>query len=98
MLIAKMAEVDALNNPGRSALLRQALKRAKDKHIGLQLNVLVKLLTDQKLSRAVEGQREVSTDLENLLDLLLSESRPQRLQSEQARVRKYIKDVERLLR
>ena len=98
MLIAKMAEVDALNNPGRSALLRQALKRAKDKHIGLQLNVLVKLLTDQKLSRAVEGQSEVATDLENLLELLLSESRPQRLQSEQARVRKYIKDVERLLR
>lgn len=97
-LLLKMAEYDSSNNPRRAALLRQALSKGKERQIGGQLDELVKLFQREQLQRAVDGQTTVQTDLKTVLNLLLSENRPDRLKSEQARVRNYIKKLDRIIR
>jgi hypothetical protein len=59
---------------------------------------VVKLLSQQQLKQAIDGQAQAAGDLAALLELLLSENRQDRLKSEQARVRDYVKEVERLIR
>jgi hypothetical protein len=98
VLMLKMAEFDASSNPRRAALLKQALAESKDKHIRLQMEALVKRLRQQQLQRAVDDQTQVRDDLRALLELLLSENREDRLRNEQARIRQYIKELERILR
>jgi len=97
-MLLKMAEYDASNNPRRSALLRQALSKGKERQIGGQMDLLVKAFQREQLQKAVDGQSNVQTDLKVLLDLLLSENRPDRLKNEQARVRDYIKQLDRIIR
>lgn len=97
-LMLKMAEYDASNNPRRAALLRQAIAKGKQQQIVVQLDSLVKLLQGEQLQKAVDGQGSVHNDLKVLLDLLLSEDRPDRLKNEQARVRDYIKQLDRIIR
>ena len=98
MLMLKMAEVDANTNPRRAALLKEALTNSKDQQISKRMTELAALLRSSKLKKAVEDQGAVQADLNKLLDLLLSENRTDRLKDEQARVRSYIKEVERVLR
>ncbi len=97
-MMLKMAEYDASDNPRRSALLKQALAKSKDRHIALQMETLVKLFQQEQLQRAMDNQSGVRADLQVLLDLLLSENRPDRLQNEQARLRRYIKELDRIIR
>ena len=79
-------------------LLKQAVSRAKNQQVRLQFETLVKLLNDEQFGRAVGNQRELRTDLEELLKLLMTENRSDRLKNEKARVREYIREVERLER
>ena len=97
-LLLRMAEFDAATNPRRAEILKQAVARAKNQHLDLQFETLVKLLNDEQLGRAVGNQRELRTDLENLLKLLMTENRTDRLKNEKARIREYIREVERLER
>ena len=97
-LMLKMAELDGVTNPRRAALLKRAVAQAKNRHVRRQLESIVTSLSDQKLSRSVDIQQAVQTDLRSLLDLLLSENRSERLQDDQARIRNYIKEIERILR
>ena len=97
-LMLKMAELDAATNPRRAALLKRGVAQAKNRHIRLQLDTIVGLLQDQQFGRSSDLQQDVNGDLRALLNLLLSENRPERLQDEQARIRNYIKEIERILR
>ncbi|MCC9604450.1 hypothetical protein LOC68_27980 [Blastopirellula sp. JC732] len=96
-LMIKMAEIDEIENPERAKLLREAAHASKDKLIRSQLETLVAILGDGKLKRAVDGQKDVSKDLNNLLQLLQSENRDDELKSEQERIREYIKETKKLL-
>ncbi|TWT32136.1 coiled-coil domain-containing protein [Blastopirellula retiformator] len=96
-LMIKMAEIDEIENPERAKLLREAAHSSKDKLIKSQLESLVAILGDGKLKRAVDGQKDVAKDLNNLLQLLQSENRDDELKSEQERIRQYIKDTKKLL-
>ena len=98
LLMLKMAEFDANSNPRRSTLLKQALSRSKDNEISGQMLELVNRLQARDFKTATEGQAKVTTELSAILDLLLSENRSDRLKDEQERVRKYIKELERVLR
>ena len=93
-----MAEFEAPTNPRRASLLKQAYKQSKDRLTKSQLNSIAQLLNQQQLKRALEGQQTGRQDMEALLKLLLTENRPDRLKSEQARIREYIRDLERLIR
>ena len=90
-LIFKMADFEATSNPRRAALLKQAYKQSKDRLTHSQLNGLAKLLSDQKYKRALDGQEIANKDLKDLLQLLLSEDRSDRLKSESQKIKEYIK-------
>ena len=76
--ILTIAEFDASTNPRRSALLKQTLAKGKDRQIAPQLDDLVRLLREEQLQKAVDNQGAVCADLYVLLNLLLSENRPDR--------------------
>ena len=98
-LLIRMAELEATSNPQRAALLKRAAQQSSERLTRQQLDTLIKLLTPPaQLKRAIDEQQQVVADLRSLLELLQSENRSDRLKSEQARVREYIKDVERLIR
>ncbi|HND50834.1 MAG TPA: hypothetical protein PLV92_00500, partial [Pirellulaceae bacterium] len=97
-LMARMATFEATTNPRRAQLLKQAVAQSKDKLTLSQLNQIVKLLNQNSLDRALEGENTAQTELKALLELLQSENRADRLKSEQARIKEYIKEVERILR
>jgi hypothetical protein len=97
-LMLKMAELEGSTNPKRAALLARAVEQSKERLTKTQLEAVVKLLSQNNLKRAIDGQSTVQTDLKALLELLNSEDRSNRLKSEQQRIREYIKEVERLIR
>jgi len=97
-VMLRMAELIASNDPRRAALLRQAVARSKDRAIDGQFGKLVDLLKQERLSPAVKGQAEVHDDLNQILELLLSEDRGQRIESEKEKIREYIKRVNKLIK
>ena len=97
-LLLRMADVDAATHPRRAAVLRRAVAQCNERHLRHQLDILIGLLTDDDLDRAVDRLKNVQQDLRALLDLLLKEDRSRRLQDDQARMRAYIKEIARLLR
>ena len=97
-MMFRLAEYDVGEKPRRSALLRQALRQSRDRYIANRFESLVKLLNQQQLSPAVKSQADLRIELEQLLELLMTENRPDRLKTEQQRVRDYIKEVDRILR
>ncbi len=97
-LLLRMAELTAPTDPHRATLLRQAVAQSKQRDIDHQFEELVKLLEQQQLALAVRGQGEVQRDLARLLELLLSEDRGKRIESEKERVREYLKRVNRIIK
>ena len=96
-VLLRMAELSAGADPRRAALLRKAVAQSKDRLIGVQFETLVDLLKKDELARAVENQSGVQQDLKMLLDLLESENRSKRLESEKARVREYLKRLSAII-
>ena len=97
-LLFKLSALEQSTNPRRAALLQRAIQQSKDKLTKSQLDTVSRLLQQNQLKRAVDGQTTVQADLKSLLDLLMSEDRSERLKSEQQRIKEYIKEVERLIR
>ena len=59
---------------------------------------MVELLGQERLAPAVKNQAVVGQDLNRLLELLLSEDRSKRLQSEKERIGRYIQRVNKLIK
>jgi hypothetical protein len=97
-LLLRMAELTAPTDPRRAALLRQAVAQSKDRDLDHQFEQLVELLRQERLSLVVKNQGEVQQDLVKLLELLLSEDRTKRIESEKARIREYLKRVNKLIK
>src|SRR3954447_24135851 len=84
-LLLRMAELTAPSDPRRAALLRQAVAQSKKRDIDHQFDELLDLLRQQRLATVVKGQGELQQDLNRLLELLLSEDRSKRIESEKER-------------
>jgi hypothetical protein len=97
-LLLRMAELSELADPRRAALLKKAVRESEKRLIGVQFESLVGLLEEGRLSRAIENQADVRQDLQALLELLLSENRARRVQSEQARIRRYLKRLNQIIK
>ncbi len=97
-LLLRMAELTAPTDPRRAALLRQAVAQSKDRAIDQQFDKLVELLRQQRMSAVINGQGEVHDDLVKLLELLLSEDRSKRIESEKERIREYLKRVNKIIK
>jgi murein DD-endopeptidase MepM/ murein hydrolase activator NlpD len=96
-LLLRMAELTAPTDPRRAALLRRAVAQSKDRAIEQQFDALLELLRQQRLAAVVKNQGEVQTDLVKLLELLLSEDRSKRIESEKERIREYLKRVNKII-
>ena len=96
--LLRMAELTAATDPHRAALLRKAVAQSKQQGIESQLAQLVEMLGQDRLAPAVKSQAAVEQDLTKLLELLLSEDRSKRLQSEKERIGKYIQRVNQLIK
>ncbi|MBI3839884.1 MAG: hypothetical protein HY288_18325 [Planctomycetia bacterium] len=97
-LLLRMAELTAPTDPRRAALLRQAVAQSKERDLDHQFEQLVELLRQERLSLVVKNQSEVQQDLVKLLELLLSEDRTKRIESEKARIREYLKRVNKIIK
>ena len=97
-LLLRMAEFDSASNPRRAELLKKAFALSKEQDIKLQLDAIARLINQEKFKRAIDAQKEVRTDLQTLLELLLSENRSDRLKDEQARIRSYIREIDKIER
>lgn len=97
-LLLRMAELTAPTDPRRAALLRQAVAQSKQRDIDHQFEQLVELLRQERLAVVVKNQGAVQQDLNKLLELLLSEDRSKRIESEKERVREYLKRVNKIIK
>ena len=96
-LVLRMAELSQWNDARRAALLKRTFHQSQEKLIGVQFESLVELLEKDNLARAIENQENLHQDLEALLDLLLSEDRARRAESEKARIRQYLNRLNRII-
>lgn len=96
-ILLRMSELTAGADPRRAALLKKAVAESKQRMIGVQLKSLVDLLAKDQLSPAIEGQESVDADLHELLELLLTENRSKRIESEKARIRQYLKQLNEII-
>ena len=81
-LLLRLAEVEATENPERSALLRRAAKQSREKFVLEKLKLASASLKTQEFRKAVENQETATKELGNLLKLLLSEDRSKRIRDE----------------
>jgi len=94
----KIAEAQRKTDPDRADLLIRAIGKSKEERISQQMNDLIQLLRENKqLGDAIERQDDLVTHLHSLLDLLLSEDRQKELKEEQARIKKYIEEVNKII-
>ena len=95
-VLLRLAELTAGRNPRRAALLRQAIAQSKERDLPLRFETVVGLLETGRLATADKQQSELAQELEALLQLLRKESHSERLESEQKRVRRYLKQLGRV--
>ncbi len=97
-VIGRLAELSASTDPRRAKLLREAIAQSREQDINVRYEAIVKLLEDERLSAAATNQQELQKELDGLLALLLKADRDKELTSQRERVRKYLKEVARLIR
>jgi hypothetical protein len=97
-VMLQMAELGAQTDPHRAALLKKAIAQSKDQLIEVRIERLTELLENDQLSKAIESQGQLDQDLRGLLEMLLSENRAKRIQSEKVRIREYLKRLSNILK
>ena len=97
-VLARLAELSASSDPRRARLLREAISQSREQDINVRFDAIVSLLENERLSAAAQNQTELQKELDSLLNLLLKADRDKELASERDRVRKYLKEVGRLIR
>ena len=96
--LRKIAESLRKTDPERADLLLRAIGQGNADRISQQMGDIMQLLRDNKqLGDAIERQGDLVTQLHSLLDLLLSEDRQKELKEEQARIKKYIEEVNKAI-
>lgn len=97
-VMLRLAELSATTDPRRAAVLRRVVAQSKEQDISVRFESIIKLIEDERLATASKNQSALSAELRALLDVLLKENRSDRLESEQKRIRRYLKEVNRLIR
>ncbi|WP_233148660.1 hypothetical protein [Rhodopirellula sp. MGV] len=97
-LLLRLADVEAAENPERAALLRRAAKESREKFVLQQLRTASDSLRNEKYSDAINNQDTATKGLGEILKLLTSEDRANRIRDEKERVAQMIKDLKRIER
>ncbi len=96
-LLLRLAEMESAENPERAALLRRAARQSSDQFILNKLKTASQSLETQEFQKAIDNQDAAKQDLGNLLTLLMSEDRSERIRNEKERVQRLVKDLKRTL-
>ena len=91
--LLKLSEALRKTDPERADLLRRAISKSKESMLAPQLNELVDLLKKDQFGEALDRQQAVVTQMQTLLDLLLSEDRTKELIEERKRIEGYLKEI-----
>ena len=94
----QLYQYEQTRNPDRSHLLKQAFDQSKGRLTSQQLAEIAEQLSKQDLKSAQDSQQSVLRDLNDLLTLLQSENRGQRVREKLQRFQDYLKEVDRLQR
>jgi hypothetical protein len=97
-VVGRLAELSASTDPRRAKLLREAIAQSREQDVNARFESIVKLLQDERLSAASTNQTELQKELDSLLNLLLKADRDKELSSQRERIRKYLKEVDRIIR
>ncbi len=97
-LLLRSAELEATENPTRSALLQQAAQMGKSAQLSDLLARAANRLEKKQYSQAIEDQKSSRESLKRLLELLQSENREERVRQQRDQVRRWIEETDRLLR
>jgi hypothetical protein len=97
-LLLRLAEVEAAENPERSALLRRAARQSSDKFVLDKMRSASESLKTQEFQKAVDSQTSARQELAALLTLLMSEDRSKRIRDEKDRLSNIAKAIKRALR
>ncbi len=97
-VVGRLAELSASTDPRRAKLLRDAIAQSREQDLNVRFESVVKLLQDERLSAAATNQTELQKELDSLLTLLLKADRDNELNSQRDRVKKYLREVSRLIR
>ncbi len=98
LLVGRLAELSRATQPRRAKLLRELVAKSREQDVPGQFDNVVAALRKDRLATAVEGQGELQTELQRLLDLLLQEDRDRQIEAERKRIAKYLADLKRLIR
>ena len=96
-LLLRLADVEALENVDRAALLRRAAQESRDRFVLEKLRNAAASLHNDEFQAAVENQESANKELKTILTLLLSEDRSKRIRNEKERYARLIKDLKRNL-
>ena len=97
-LFLRMSELESSTNPARSSLLQQAAKLCKQMNTKRRLSDAAGLLAKKQFTRAIEEQEAGRKALAELLVLLQSENRSDRVRQDRERIEAAIKNIQRLAR
>jgi len=95
--LMKLAEVLRKTDPDRATLLVRAIGKSREDLNYERMVRVVELLKQDKFGDAIESQGELMSQLQGLLDLLLSEDRAKEIAAEKSRLEAYIKDLNKLI-
>ncbi len=98
LLVGRLAELSRATQPRRAKLLRELVAKSREQDVPGQFDKVVAALRKDRLATAVEGQGELQTELQRLLDLLLQEDRDRQIEAERKRIAKYLANLKRLIR
>lgn len=92
-LLLRLADMEASENPERSALLRRVAKQSRERFVLEKLRGAGKMIGDGQLSKAMTDQKSATEELQSILKLLMSEDRSSRIRDEKKRISELIKQL-----
>ncbi len=97
-VLMRMRDLVRPTDPNRAALIEKALKESGDRRVEADFQEIVDLLRQEQLGNAARKQGKVNEDLEAILQLLMSEDYAKRIKERQAEYRKYLQQLNILIR
>lgn len=98
LLAGRLAELSRATQPRRAKLLRELVAKSREEDLAGKFDSVIQALKQDSLATAVEGQGELETQLQQLLELLLQEDRDRQIEAQRKRIAKYLAELNKLIR
>jgi hypothetical protein len=96
-VVLRLVELSAGSDPQKARLLRKLIAQSKQDDIPGQFESVIDLLESGQLAVAIGQQESLQQELHELLALLLEENRAERIETEKQRIRRYLKELNRII-